>query len=234
MTTRSPERAAVLTSVATAIGRLPATTTRLVVVDGVDGAGKTHFADELGAELLRAGMPLIRASVDGFHHPREFRYRRGRWSPEGFFRDSYDYPALRRLLLDPLRSGRGGYVRQVYDVQAEQPVPVVTERAPPAAVLVFDGIFVHRDELAAYWDYSVYLDVPFAVSIPRGAQRGYGDADPAAPSNARYIQGQQIYLAECDPMNRATLVIDNSRLDRPTVLRCPRASSSDSWRDRSR
>jgi len=61
-----------------------------VGIDGVDGAGKTTFADELAAALAPFGRPVIRAGVDGFHHPRAVRYRRGRESPEGFFRDSYD------------------------------------------------------------------------------------------------------------------------------------------------
>lgn len=226
MTIRLPDqRARLLERIAADIDALPADRTRLVAVDGVDGAGKTHFADELAAVLDQAAVPVIRASADGYHHAPEIRYRRGRDSPEGFYRDSYDYGRLTGLLLDPLHIGAGEYVRRSYDIHAEQPVPIMTEQAPPASVLVLDGIFAHRDELAAYWDYSVYLHVPFDVSIPRGAQRGYGDPDPAAPSNARYVEGQRLYLAECGPMSRATVVIDNTDLDRPLV-RCQRRPQS--------
>jgi uridine kinase len=59
-----------------------------VAVDGVDGVGKTTFADKLSSAIERIGRPVIRASVDGFHNPRELRYRRGRASPEGFYLDS--------------------------------------------------------------------------------------------------------------------------------------------------
>ena len=41
-----------------------------VAIDGVDGAGKTTFADELGSSVSALGRPVIRASVDGFHNPR--------------------------------------------------------------------------------------------------------------------------------------------------------------------
>jgi uridine kinase len=191
-----------------------------VAVDGVDGAGKTHFADELAAELTARGAAVVRASVDGFHHPREVRHRRGRGSPEGFFRDAFDYPRLVALLLEPLGPGGSGrFVRAVHDVHAESPLPVVTETAQPGAILVLDGIFTHRDELAGFWDYSVWLEVPFAVSVPRGAARGYGDPDPAAAANRRYIEGQRIYLAECDPRSRATTVVDNTDLARPVRSR---------------
>src|SRR4029453_49932 len=57
--------------------------------------------------------------------------------------------------------------------------------ASPGDILVFDGIFLHRPELRAYWDYSVFLEVAFAVSIPRGAQRDDSSPDPEAASNQR-------------------------------------------------
>jgi uridine kinase len=191
-----------------------------VAVDGVDGAGKTFLADELAQALRVRGVPTVRVSVDGFHHPREIRYRRGRTDPEGFFRDSYDYGSFVSLVLEPLAPGGSGvYTQAVHDVDAERRAARVTAVAPPGAVLVVDGIFLHRDELVAFWDYSIWLDVPFEVSIPRGAQRGFGDPDPASPANHRYVEGQRIYMRECAPAERATVIVDNVDLDAPVVRR---------------
>jgi len=49
-----------------------------VGIDGVDGAGKTTFADALATTLQQQGRPVVRVSVDDFHHPRAIRYARGR------------------------------------------------------------------------------------------------------------------------------------------------------------
>jgi uridine kinase len=184
-----------------------------VAVDGVDGAGKTVFADELAAVLRQRGVTVLRASVDGFHHPPQLRYRRGRSSPEGFFLDSYDYPALQRLLLDPLGAQADRWiVRRIYDVHAEEALAPVVESANDAQVLVFDGIFLHRPELRDLWDHSVFLEVDFDISIPRGARRGYGDPDVAAASNRRYIEGQRRYIDTCQPHRHATWIVDNNDL----------------------
>ena len=43
--------------VATAILALPADRIRRVAIDGVDGAGKTHFADDLGRGADQKGAP---------------------------------------------------------------------------------------------------------------------------------------------------------------------------------
>jgi len=190
-----------------------------VAVDGVDGAGKTTFADELAEPLRASGRTVIRASVDVFHNPRAIRYRQGRESPRGFFEDSYDYRLLAALLLDPL-SGRGDrrFRRIAFDHRRDARITSEEEEAPPGSILVFDGIFLHRAELRGYWHYSVFLDVPFEVSIPRGAQRGEGSSDPGAPSNRRYVEGQRIYLATCNPRELATVVVDNTDLDEPFVV----------------
>ena len=72
-----------------------------VAIDGVDGVGKTVLADELAETLSCCGRQVIRASVDGFHNPRSIRHRLGQNSPEGYFRDSFNYSALTTLLLTP-------------------------------------------------------------------------------------------------------------------------------------
>jgi uridine kinase len=191
----------------------------LVGVDGVDGAGKTTLAEELAEELRGRGVGVVRISVDGFHNSSDVRYRRGRDDPEGFFRDSYDYERFVGLALEPLARGSGTYVPAVYDAHAERPVPIRALPVPGRAVVVVDGIFLHRDELAPWWDFSIWLEVPFEVSIPRGAARGYGHPDPAHPANRRYVEGQRIYIRECEPASRATVVIDNGDLAAPVLLR---------------
>ncbi|MEL7158975.1 MAG: uridine kinase, partial [Actinomycetota bacterium] len=140
----------------------------LVAVDGIDGAGKSTFADELAAVLLTHRVPVVRATVDSFHHPRAVRWAKGRSSPAGFFLDSHDLVALRRLLLDPMRAGPGStYRTAAFDEPTDQPVD-----APPATVsgrevLLFDGIFACRPELASYWDYIVFLEARARVDLDR-------------------------------------------------------------------
>jgi uridine kinase len=191
-----------------------------VGIDGVDGAGKTTFADALADRLAGRGAAVIRAGVDAFHRPAAQRYARGRHDPEGFFRDSYDYDRLVEVLLSPLGPGGDRRIRRAaYDWRTDRAVQAPVEVAPPAAVLVFDGIFLHRPELRGYWDYSVFLAVPFAVSVPRLAVRDSSDPDPGAAANRRYVRGQQLYLAECDPAARATVVVDNAVLDAPVLTR---------------
>ena len=87
--------------------------------------------------------------------------------------------------------------------------------APRDAVLIVDGIFLHRPELRDLWDWSVWLDVPYEVAYARMALRDGCDPDPDAPSNARYRQGQELYLDEADPRAAASAIVDNADLAHP-------------------
>jgi uridine kinase len=210
----TPARAAVLRRVADAVLALSSTGIVRVGIDGVDGAGKTMLADELRDVMAASGRPLIRSTVDGFHNPRVVRYRRGRSSPEGFFRDSYDYATLRRVLLDPLGAGgTGRFRRAVFDVDRDEPVHSAEEQAAPGSILLFDGMFLHRPELRETWDFSVFLRVEW--------RRNHRLADPAeadGPRHRRYLEGQDIYFRECAPWDHASMVIDNHDLAAPFVV----------------
>src|SRR5499433_2300147 len=155
---RMGRRQDVIETVARTVSALPTTRVFRVAVDGVDGAGKTFFADELARAVRSAGRRVIRASVDGFHNPRAVRYLKGRSSPVGFFEDSYDYATLEAVLLGPLGPGGSRHYRvAAFDHQADRVVETPVEVAAPRDILIFDGIFLDRPELRAHWDYSVFL-----------------------------------------------------------------------------
>jgi uridine kinase len=193
-----------------------------IAIDGVDGAGKTTLADALAPLVVAKGRPVIRASVDDFHNPRSVRYARGRHSPDGFYLDSYDYDSFHRLLLEPLSpNGSGEYAAKRFDLDNDKPFDLEPQHAAPTAALIIDGIFLHRARLRSCWDLSVFLKVGFDVSLPRGAARGpsFDATDPESAPHRRYVGGQRRYLAECDPEQRADIVIDYSDLQAPVVLK---------------
>ena len=196
-----------------------------VAIDGPDGAGKTTLADEL-AELLAGKRPVIRAGIDGFHNPRELRYRRGPDSPEGYFLDSFDYEALRALLLDPL--GPGGsrrYRRALFDYRADEKVAAPEEEASDDSILLFDGVFLLRPELRVFWDFSIFVRAGFDETLRRAEERDrelMGGAQAVRERyRKRYIPGQELYFRRCAPQDVADVVIDNTDVSQPRLARRP-------------
>ena len=128
-----------LARVAARIGALEAPVR--VGIDGPDAAGKTTLADELAAVLAAAGRHVERVSADEFLRAPEYRHRRGRESPEGYYEDSFDHQRLRDAVL--------------------------RSRSP----VVVDGIFLLRPELDDLWTLRIFVSIREEEVLRRGIER---------------------------------------------------------------
>ncbi|WP_284977599.1 uridine kinase [Arthrobacter sp. fls2-241-R2A-200] len=156
----------------------------LVAVDGVDGSGKTTFTKRLAARVQ--GRAVVTIHVDDFLNLREVRHRRGRTSPEGFWLDTYNYAALTSEVLVPLgKGGDGRYRPSITDARRNLTINSEIRTAPNDALVLVEGMFLHRDELLDHWDYSAFLDVPFAETARRMSLRDGSSPDPEDPSMRR-------------------------------------------------
>ncbi|MGH2972272.1 MAG: uridine kinase [Gaiellaceae bacterium] len=166
-------------------------------VDGVDSAGKTRLADEMAQELTTRGRPAVRISLDQFERPPAERYARGELSPEGFYLDSFDLERFR-----------------AHALSIEMPVE---------ASVVCDGVFLHRPELADLWDVSIFVDADLEIAAQRGAERNLVWTDSLDATHerfrTRYMPAQRRYIEEQRPHERATFVVENTRLDLPELVR---------------
>ena len=80
-----------------------------------------------------------------------------------------------------------------------------------------------------YWDYTIFVDAAFAVTLGRARQRDlalFGNvSDVTQRYEQRYIPGQQLYLEACCPKQRADLVIENNDPGQPVLVKgrptCP-------------
>lgn len=209
------KRSQLLDELASRIIRIELSHPIRVAIDGVDAAGKTTLAQELVAPLKAHGRHIIRASIDGFHNPAGIRHRQGSASPEGYYYDSFNYQRLTESLLTPL--GPGGsrqYVSAVFDYRTDSDVQIPIRVAEVNAVLLFDGVFLLRPELMAYWDFTIFVEAAFETTLDRAERRDavlYGSVEEVRNRyERRYIPGQKLYLDECGPKERANVVVDNN------------------------
>ena len=188
----------------------------LVAVDGLTASGKTTLANELATIIRLAGRPAVRASVDDFHSDDETIARRGRFSPDGYYEDSFDYDGLVRLLLTPL--GSGGIRRFVTTNQPGAP----TWSAANNAILIVDGVFLLRPELEAWWDYSIFVDISQDLSMERGVARDTGVLGDAANVRKlyeeRYLPGEALYMERVNPRAKANVIVDNTDPSEPLLV----------------
>lgn len=183
-------------------------------VDGRMGSGRADFADDLAREFEKRDHVAVRASMDDFLNPAEQRHRRGRFSPEGRYRDAYAYDVLRRVLIEPFRlGGSAGFQTAVYDHVREAPVESAWRTGPADVFLVVDGGFLLRPELRGVWNYAIWLDADEEARAERLRVRD--GVDPASELAARYTGADDLYERDAHPRQAAVAIIDNTDADHP-------------------
>ncbi len=195
----------------------------LVAFDGVDTSGKTTMAVRVFEVLKSKGKNSIRISIDKFHHPKEYRMRRGELSPEGFFYDSFNLEKIIECVLMPAKKGSGEIIHGIFDYRSEKTVNIVRTPVTGDLIVLFDGIFMNRDELKDFWDLSIFLDVSFETVLQRAIKRDkdyFGSVEEVERRYLnRYIPGEKIYLSSCNPQDRADFVIDNNDYDNKLLIK---------------
>jgi uridine kinase len=122
------------------------------------------------------------------------------------------------LLLPLMPNGSRKYRTSVFDYRTDSVIDSPSRQAKEDSILIVDGIFLLRPELIGYWNLTIFVDVKVEVGVARCALRdGTGSPDPNAESNRRYVQGQAIYFAECNPHRLANVVFDNNDLLKPLI-----------------
>ncbi|MDQ8186964.1 hypothetical protein [Pelagicoccus sp. SDUM812002] len=214
---------AVLQEAAAAIAAMDLTHPVRVGIDGCSASGKTVFADSLVAPLEAMGRHVIRASIDGFHHPPEVRYSQGEGSVKGYVEDSFNKQAAIDQVLVPLGpSGSLEYTPSLYDFVSDSETNAAFEKAQPDSILIFEGVMLFCDQLGDLFDYRIFVDADEETILQRALNRDLerlGGVDTLKRKYLnRYLPGQRLYRERHFPIERSHLIIDNSDYDAPVVV----------------
>jgi uridine kinase len=201
----------------------------IVVVDGIDGSGKSTFARTLHAGLESAGCPALVISVDDFRRPVRWQELSG---PEvDVYYDAYYDLALADRVLQAFRAGERAVTIPRYDILAETIDGTTTLALGAASVAIVEGVFplripATRDALV------VFLEASPAEARQRIIERDMKKARTREETERRierrYFPAQRRYHAAHDPRGRADVVIDNetpaaARASKRDLARAPEA-----------
>jgi uridine kinase len=140
----------------------------VIAIDGPSCAGKSILATALG---LRSEGSVLEGD-DFYRHtlPRLTVTQRETMSDGGVVDAVIDWERLRAEALLPLRAGQSATF-QPYDWDADDGRLAPPKIIPAAAVIIVDGVYAARPELADLVDVAVYLGVDPEVRAVRYAER---------------------------------------------------------------
>jgi uridine kinase len=154
-------------------------------------------------------------SLDDFHNPKAIRYA-GENQAENYFHRSFDIETIIQKLLNPLRDkGKQSVTLKLLDLQTDKREITRKYSFNRNTIVLFEGVFLFRQELAPYIDYKIFLDIPLELCKERAKAR-----DPETSINkydTKYLPAQRKYLREYPPREVADMVIDNTNREYPVI-----------------
>ncbi|MFD7915668.1 hypothetical protein ACFV30_34000 [Streptomyces sp. NPDC059752] len=169
--------------------------TRIVAIDGTGGSGKTTLAAAVAGHLDGA----VIVHVDDFYRPMPDRERELLDAEQGYHR-YFDWERLRDQVLIPLRDDQAARY-QLYDWTTGQ-LGAWREIASGTVVIV-EGVYSTRPELAPYYHFTAYVDTPRDVCLQRVRARGENPEEWIR----RWRAAEDHYLHTTWPQTRAKLLV---------------------------
>lgn len=169
----------------------------IVVLDGLDGSGKSRLADALAQALAAAGHAASLVHVDDFRRPLDFEGLDPAGETALYYDRYYDFDALARQVADRARSA-------------------------PEAVTIVEGVMPLRAALpAGAWVIVLQVSADEARDrIQRRDQaKGRSPEEVTRRIDRRYFPAHARYRREADLAGRAHVVIDNEDWRRPRLIR---------------
>lgn len=195
----------------------------LLAIDGIDGSGKSSFAERLMAALAGAGIAGALLRVDDFRQPVEW-HRAGRTEADAYHDDYYELGRL-DAAADALLGGAPAVAVPVFDAAAGRRVgerSVALAAGQPRAVVV-EGVFTLRAPAVRARASLVYLRTSFEEArrriLARDTARGRTPEDVSHRIDRRYFPAQERYIRDHTPAARADVLVDHERAGHPSVVR---------------
>ncbi len=167
---------------------------QVLLVDGIDGSGKTSFAGRLADTMQRGGANVALVHVDDFRLAVSWNDPLG--EEEVYWSKYFDLPALQTQVALLVAQG---------------------------SLVVLEGIFCLRLPAFAD-NPLIYLEVDFEVAaqriLIRDTARGRTSEDVLHRIESRYFPAQRRYRSAYSPTERATTLIDSTNPSAMRLLRC--------------
>ncbi len=178
----------------------------VIGIDGLGGSGKTTYAKSMEQTLSNKGIQVKLLHIDDFIHRNEIRYDDSRADWECYYYLQWRYDYLIEEILAPVQEGNSIDKQiELYDKQADQ-YRLKNIKMAPNSILIIEGVFLQRTELAPYFDYVAFIDVPKEERLQRVLKRDTyigNDIAIIEKYENRYFPAEDKYIEDFSPAERA-------------------------------
>jgi phosphoglycolate phosphatase len=160
-------------------------------------------------------------NLDDFHNPSEARSK-GENEIESYINNAFNLEFLEKELLKPIQQNKElNKTLKLLDLTTDSYTKEKQYNIESDTIVILEGVLLYREPINKYFDYRVFLDIPFSEVIKRAKKRDvpiYGE-DFLKKYHRKYIPLQKRYINEHSPLEKSDLVIDNTDYNQPKIMK---------------
>lgn len=169
----------------------------LIGISGVDCSGKSTLSKDLFDFLMDNNINTYLLSGDDFLFDRDTRYT-NKNQIHGYYNESFNYEKMFHELISPaINSSLFSKEIDHLDWQSNKMISQEFIFKSPF-VLVLEGVFLFKEQYRDYFDYKVWLNIPFKDALKLAFQRTrdleyYGDKNAIMKRYTERFYPAQLY-----------------------------------------
>ncbi len=183
----------------------------LAGISGIDGSGKSTIAPRVVKCLNAAGLTAERILLDDWHNPPAVRFNPQR-PAETFYEKGLRHEELFKNLVLPLQRNRSVRVEAIISRQPDEVPFRHTFAYDDVDVMVFEGIFIFKQQFQEHFDFRCWVECPFDVALERALRRNQEGLPPEAivrDYQTIYFPAQRLHFANDRPAEGVDFVFHN-------------------------
>ncbi|MDQ2088233.1 hypothetical protein RBH29_17555 [Herbivorax sp. ANBcel31] len=193
----------------------------VVGINGIDTSGKTMFSKKLKKHLQDMDCEVQIIHIDDFHNPKSIRYY-GDDEVYNYFYKSFEYNRLISEILDPIKFEKKLFKKYMaLNLETDKYDLERTYKVTSNTIVILEGVFILREEVRGFLDFSIFIYVPFEIVKERAIKRDvpkFGE-EILEKYDKKYIPTQKKYLEMFPPEILADIIIDNQDWNNPMIVK---------------
>jgi uridine kinase len=183
----------------------------LAGISGIDGSGKSTLAPIVTQRLNALGRRTALIQLDDWHNPPAVRYNPQR-PAETFYEKGLRLDELFSRLVVPLKQHRRVRLQATISRQPDERPFQHTFAYEGVDVILFEGIFIFKQQFRAHFDFRCWVECPFDVALQRALRRNQEGLPAEAivrDYHTIYFPAQRLHIAQDRPAEDVDFLFQN-------------------------
>jgi uridine kinase len=191
--------------------QMPAESSLLVGISGIDASGKGFITSQIVEELKEYRVAVI--NVDGWLNLPHIRFDPAR-PAENFYENALRLDEMFERLIVPLRETRNTKVTMDYAEETGTEFSYHCYEFNDIDIILLEGIFIFKRQFVERFDLKIWIDCSFETALTRALARSQEGLSPQEIVNAYrkiYFPAQKLHFNIDHPRDAAEIILNNNR-----------------------